>query len=182
MIQIRKGTFETNSSSTHSICISKAPVTAYPKRIIFTPGQFGWETDQVTDTASYLFTAILEICYGDEDMKKSYMDNITRILESHGVEAVFVEPKSRNSWDNYYIDHSDELNGFVKMLLKNDGDMLLRFLFSYDSCVYTGNDNSDDDTAMCWCAESTYYDYDAKEEKPHPGHDEEHFDYFFKGN
>ncbi len=57
MIQIRKGTFETNSSSTHSICISKEPVTKYPKSIHFYLGRYGWEQDTVVDTASYLYNS-----------------------------------------------------------------------------------------------------------------------------
>lgn len=41
MYQIRKGVFETNSSSTHSICISKTPVKNLPEFVRFVPGEYG---------------------------------------------------------------------------------------------------------------------------------------------
>ena len=56
--QIRSSVFETNSSSTHSIAISKAHVVA-GKYISFRIGEFGWENG-CADTADYLYTAILE--------------------------------------------------------------------------------------------------------------------------
>ena len=53
MRQIRQNTFETNSSSTHSICISKNPVVdVRNEHVYFGSGEFGWSTDTVTDTAS----------------------------------------------------------------------------------------------------------------------------------
>ena len=55
MKQIRTSVFETNSSSTHSIAISKKPVTI-GKYIYFGIGEFGWENDCV-NTADYLYTA-----------------------------------------------------------------------------------------------------------------------------
>lgn len=52
MIQIRKGVFETNSSSTHSICISKEKVNAKDvagKKVHFGLGDYGWEFTCVND-------------------------------------------------------------------------------------------------------------------------------------
>ena len=54
MIQIRSSVFETNSSSTHSIAISKKPVVA-GKYIRFCIGEFGW-ANGIADTADYLYT------------------------------------------------------------------------------------------------------------------------------
>ena len=59
-------------------------------------------------------------------------------------------------------------------------DLLIRYLFG-DSCIYTGNDNSDDEDNMCYCAEATIWG-DNYETIPNPNHDAEHYDYFFKGN
>ena len=56
MRQIRKGTFETNSSSTHSLAIPKDSVK-YPKSISFHLGEFGWGWEE-EDPADYLYTAI----------------------------------------------------------------------------------------------------------------------------
>ena len=53
---IRKNVFETNSSSTHSISISKLNDYILPKEINFTFGEFGWEFSKYTssfDKASY---------------------------------------------------------------------------------------------------------------------------------
>ena len=67
--QIRRSVYETNSSSTHAICISKN--NDYKKRdyIEFETGEFGWEWDTyetVHSKASYLITAILN-GYDKED-------------------------------------------------------------------------------------------------------------------
>ena len=72
MKQIRKNVFETNSSSTHSICISKAPATI-GKHISFHTGRYGWKYGCV-DTPSYLYTAIL--CQEEKDELLSKLKNI----------------------------------------------------------------------------------------------------------
>ena len=49
-----------------------------------------------------------------------------------------------------YIDHSYEAYDFAKALLDND-EMLLAYLLDSDSCVATGNDNSEFNCAQgCW--------------------------------
>lgn len=72
MINIRKGCFETNSSSTHSICISKLKDYKIPSALYFKLGEFGWESRVyfgARDLASYLYTALWEL-YGDTDIKQ----------------------------------------------------------------------------------------------------------------
>ena len=71
MIQIRAGVFETNSSSTHSIAISKKPVVI-GKSIRFGIGEFGWENDCV-DTADYLYTAILDMIQDATSDERQYL-------------------------------------------------------------------------------------------------------------
>lgn len=178
--QIRNSVFETNSSSTHSIAISKAPVTV-GKYIRFGIGEFGWENDCV-DTADYLYTAILDQYDADELLGK-----LKQILYNHSIEYEFEEPKYRTSqdgtckWLDYgYVDHSSETRAFIFAVL-NDEDLLMRYLFG-DSNVYTGNDNQDDRPSGCNIANETYYDWDANEEKPNPYHDPENYDYFYKSN
>jgi hypothetical protein len=180
MKQIRRNVFETNSSSTHSICISKKPVTI-GKCIHFYIGEYGWGNDCV-DTASYLYTAILE-----QDSCDELLDKLKRILDKYSIEYNFDEPIYHTSsdgeykWLEYgYIDHSDELQEFLSIILSNE-DMLMRYLFG-DSCVYTGNDNQDDDPSGCNIAEDTYYDWDKEAMVDNPYHDPENYDYFFKGN
>lgn len=176
MKQIRKGVFETNSSSTHSICISKAPVTP-GKFIHFYIGEYGWEVDE-RDAKDYLYTAILE--RGDW---KDTLQKLKDILDKYQIEYKFEEPewnKNGTYLENGYIDHSYEAQEFVDTVLA-DEDLLMRCLFG-DSTVYTGNDNDCEQDNMCWCAYSPITDYSTYKSIPNPNHDVEHYDYFFKGN
>ena len=59
--------------------------------------------------------------------------------------------------------------------------MLLRYLFE-DSHIYTGNDNSNENGDDCYEAFDTIWDDEKCEEVPNYKHDEERYDYFFKGN
>lgn len=140
-IKIRQGVFETNSSSTHSICITKSNQNiVLPKEIDFTTGSFGWENKIYSDPqskASYLYTAILELskyCMLD---KKPCIDFITETLYENNVICTFTEG------DYYYIDHCSELVDFVTLVCHSER-RLLRYLFSEESFIVTGNDNDDD--------------------------------------
>lgn len=180
--QIRNMVFETNSSSTHSIAISKKkPVIG--KYIRFGIGEFGWENDCV-NTADYLYTAILEQNEADELLKQ-----LKGILDNHSIEYQFEEPNYITSWDGTYkyldyghIDHSIETSEFIFAVL-NDEDLLMRCLFG-DSCVYTGNDNQECEPSRCNIADEIIWEYENGNyiEKPNPYHDSENYDYFYKGN
>lgn len=180
--QIRNMVFETNSSSTHSIAISKKkPVVG--KHIRFGIGEFGWENDCV-DTADYLYTAILEQNEADE-----LLDRLKEILDNYSIEYEFEEPSYHKSeygdykyLDYGYIDHSNETREFIFEVL-DDEDLLMRCLFG-DSCVYTGNDNQDCCPAGCNIADEVMWGYKNGKwiEEPNPHHDPENYDYFYKGN
>ena len=81
MIQIRKGVFETNSSSTHSIAIPKdcKPVNS----IRFNIGEFGWEWREA-DAADYLYTAIHYIADTESDAQEK-IERLKNILDEHGI-------------------------------------------------------------------------------------------------
>ena len=182
MRQIRNGVFETNSSSTHSICISKKPVECW-SFVRFRIGEYGWENACVSDTASYLYTAILYAYSYSEAEEK--IDKLKNILDKHSVSYVFEEPVYETSrWGTYlkygYIDHGYECTEFVEAVL-NDEDMLLRYLFG-DSCIYTGNDNQDNNPERHNIACEEYYDDDKDEYVTNPYHDTANYDYFYKGN
>ena len=170
MRQIRRNVFETNSSSTHSICISKAPVTI-GNFIRFTIGEYGWETRCVIDTPSYLYTAIHS--QGDSE---ELLERLKDILDSYHIKYEF-EEWTRESYG--YIDHGYDTREFIDAVL-NDEEMLMRYLFG-GSCIYTGNDNSCDHDHMCYAAYDTIWDDDYKK-IPNPNHDETKYNYFFKGN
>ena len=167
-ITVRNGVFETNSSSTHSIVISKKAVTEFPKSINFYQGDFGWEFEQYS-LPTYLYTAI---CNRDD-----YIEKLKSVLDKHNIEYTFDD-----SYEGY-IDHESELEDFLEAVF-SDEDLLLRCLLG-DSVVYTGNDNSgytEDDADGCMIAREEYYDSDKNEYVENPYHDESNYDYFFKGN
>lgn len=164
--QIRRGTFETNSSSTHSICITKNDSYNKPKAICFDFGEFGWECDEHSDTftkADYLYTGIYECC---NDLEiEIYKENIKNFLETDGIECIFKgegtpktyeydgKIKSYQSIDGY-VDHGNELKEFVNDVC-TDKDKMFRFLFSSESFIITGNDNDDEDVDI-----NVSYDHD----------------------
>lgn len=182
-MKIRKGTFETNSSSTHSIAISKnkinIPTGSY---INFRIGEYGWEENEY-NFPSYMYTSLLY----NNDVEG--LEKLKSILDKWEVRYNFQKPKwvywgdnqEEKYLDNGYIDHGSETFSIMREIL-NDEDLLARALFG-DSSVYTGNDNSSENDSMCRCADEYYYDWDDNEKKKlNPNHDSEHYDYFFKGN
>lgn len=185
MRQIRNNVFETNSSSMHSIAISKEPVAGFPESIYFYLGEYGWEFSDVSP-ASYLYTAIMTI-YDKKD-RDNKLNKLKSVLDSHGIKYKFETPKFySDGWlENGYIDHSGELSTFIETVL-SDEDMLMRLLFG-NSCVFTGNDNSDpEEQAYIKRWEKNIENYDWKtdavtvEENPYyMGKDD--YDWFYKGN
>lgn len=180
-VTIRKNTFETNSSSVHTICIAKEPANNFQgSKIFFELGDFGWAFESV-NRADYLYTAIMTSCKTEE-----YLDKLKAILDKNNITYGFMKPKyydNEHKWiENGGIDHSVELEDFLEAIM-NDEDMLLRFLFNDDSAVYTGNDNSDGywryETAFQGF-EYAYTDDDKRIDNPY--HNEDKFDYFIKGN
>lgn len=177
-IAIRKGVYETNSSSVHSICISKEPIlNVKGRKINFYLGEYGWEFRSV-NPANYLYTAIMDQCDSER-----LLDKLKVILDKNGVEYTF-EPtvNERGYLENGGIDHVGETEEFIDAVL-NDEDMLMRYLFGEESTVYTGNDNSDG----FWRYETAYQGFakaydDDDNYIDNPYHNEEKFDYFVKGN
>lgn len=146
--QIRRNVFETNSSSTHAICISNKSVAKedIPTFVKFNHGKFGWEfeeNDSISDRAAYLYQAICEVCYYDDKTKSEYMDSLRSALSKYGVTCEFDSyDKDDDSWEVGYIDHGSETREFVDSVMNSD-ERLIRYLFG-NSIIITGNDNSDD--------------------------------------
>ena len=191
MIQIRNSVFETNSSSTHSICIQKKPVDADYSYIVFNIGSYGWSEREV-NFGDYLYTAILCL---DPNGHDGYLSRLKSILDAHRIRYEFEWPEWRESnghrWlDNGYIDHYDMVAPLVEAVL-GDEDMLLRGLFGEDSVVYTGNDNEHwDEDCMCTVANEyfLYVDDDGNYKWvktgnwDHEYYDPDNYDYFYKSN
>ena len=193
MKQIRTGVFETNSSSVHSICISKNKDLEKHAEVYFGFGDYGWAEstlDTCAERASYLWTAIIS-CYGyNKDLSKieEIKNKITEMLNSEGIQCSFAKYKiKKSSYDNRdycdidgYIDHGYETIGFVNAVI-NDKNKLFLYLFSPDSVVYTGNDNMDFNYQTFGAADEYAYDKNDNEIS-NPYHDEEKYEYYYKGN
>lgn len=188
MIQIRSGVFETNSSSTHSICIQKKPVDIDYRSIDFYLGDYGWEVEEV-DFSNYLYTAIM--LDHRERVREHNIEKLKKILDSHHISYTFEKPEfdicSTGTYlRNGYIDHYYDLGNFIESVLNNE-DMLLRGLFGENSVVYTGNDNCDEDYSTFYVADPYMTVYDdngmlVDNYAPNPYHNEKEYDYFLKLN
>lgn len=152
MKQIRKGVFETNSSSTHSICIAKDAELTIPKSLHFSFGKFGWECDtlySVSEKASYLYTGLMA------NKRKDDVDKIIELLKDKGIDVTTEEPIYKkytyegNDGGEYidnggYVDHSNDMGYFLNAVCE-DESKLMNYLFSDLSFIITGNDNDDSD-------------------------------------
>lgn len=153
MRKIRKGVFETNSSSTHSICITKNMLlNDLRTHLDFRMQDFGWECEEYHDAetkANYLYTAL---CNTEEhELILALKDT----LNKNEITCTFEDPEDK-TWGGYkaYIDHySDLKNEFRNICL--DEESLMRYLFSKQSFIITGNDNDDTDVSI-----HVSYDYD----------------------
>ena len=135
MISIRKNVFETNSSSTHSLCITSNNILDEKvDHVNFTLGEFGWEHEKlesVYEKASYLYTGIVY-----NDLAAKLLPKLKSILDSNDIEYDFESEESKDC----YIDHAGELEDFLEDVCNDEGK-LMRFLFSSESFILTGNDN-----------------------------------------
>lgn len=148
MKQIRKGVFETNSSSTHSICIAKDVELTIPKSLYFSFGEFGWECRtlySVSEKASYLYTGLMN------NGRKKDVDKIIQLLKHKGIDVTAEEPLYKkytyddNDGGEYienggYVDHSGDMKDFLNAVCE-DENKLMSYLFSDLSFIITGNDN-----------------------------------------
>ena len=147
--QIRRSVYETNSSSTHAICIAKDGYEL-KDHIDFHTGEYGWECNEYGDLdnkASYLITAILSMDKESADEKLIQLEGILDENEiTYTIPELNVNSYAYGKEKHYYydigydyIDHAGELRSWLDDLL-SDSDKLFRYLFG-DSFIVTGNDN-----------------------------------------
>lgn len=143
MEQIRKGIFETNSSSIHSVCIPKKPKIEFPEKIVFKHTYFGYSSSAndhyktLEEKASYLWEALLylEDDYDriGEDLVQKYIKDF---LDRLGVKYEFVEDEDLiHGFDSRY--GSD--NFFEKVV--KDEEKLKAFLFDPESVANVMTDH-----------------------------------------
>lgn len=197
MIQIRDNVFETNSSSTHSLCISKEEFdkSLIPKYLnIRADEEFGWQQQTYytpEEKANYLFQTLYDCdCRAEIE---ALTEKINNIAQKYNIRVSFPKPE-KDEFGMYtggYVDHAGEAIPFVQELI-DDEDKLCRFLFNSDSRIYTGSDCVDEPDAACYVAEAAVnngyvwgYDENGNWNNTHhihPKYDPEHYEYFFKGN
>ena len=150
--QIRRGVFETNSSSVHVIAIAKNSSTTPKNNYYFSAGEFGWYGDGYIE--NYLYTAIIEKIKCKKGWNISSED-LLRELEPYKKAIRDAVPESSFDFDddnnnNCYIDHQsyDTANSLLDFIfnitddeITADRENLLMALNGSD--VWIGNDNDD---------------------------------------
>lgn len=142
---IRKGVFETNSSSSHSISLAAEDKdfildTIYPDQdgvIKLTGGEFGWDWFKHNDAQT-------KANYAAVDLGRSEL-LVEVIKEQTGAkEVLFLFTDDHNGPNWSYIDHDS--TGTTP----RDKQELRNFIFNKNSWLFGGNDNSE--------ADPTFYD------------------------
>lgn len=154
MINIRKGTFETNSSSTHSICVTHTNnLCPIPEKIEIDLDNygFGWEYEKYNTTEeklAYLLIGAMSGYKNDFVSTAKRLDKIVstikkwvKVVNIKGIEVVSYGDNMYFEPIEGYVDHRDELDELVGAMLENE-ELLKRYLFSDESFILTGNDNS----------------------------------------
>lgn len=177
--QVRKNVFETNSSSSHSLTLSQTDLVAQPFStavlragvLVLEKGEFGWEWRRYYDAetkAKYLFTQLFsdDIPQGGAaevtaELRESEhrFDMLCRVIKDHTGLDVQVVPGSEG-----YVDHESD---YVGMDLFQDEDKLKQFLFSPESALETGNDNSPAPSVIATDRGDEHY-YSARYREPKP--------------
>lgn len=143
-VQIRQGVFETNSSSTHAICIAKKHYfdkSKLPKKLVVPNYGFGWEPMKYRDPgakASYLFQTIDYVYWNSQDEQERCKKKIYDVLRQYGIECEF------ELGEESYIDHGgiEDMPRWINDMV-SDPDALMTYLFG-DAMIVTGNDNGDE--------------------------------------
>ena len=141
MKQIRKGVFETNSSSSHSITISdKGGWEEIKSNVIeIESGEYGWEFDTFTgfySKASYIYTYLINS--GDKDEIEWLRKIVKEYTNADKVIFEHEESEEEPRWGYGYIDHQ---SSDVPQEALVSEETLKAFLFNKHSFFETGNDN-----------------------------------------
>lgn len=161
--RIRKGVFETNSSSCHAVSISsnaKSYMHLYPSpkdnKIHVSFGEFGWGYERYRDPynkLSYLLTMIMENhCYEIKSMDEFYeleefeiLDELIR--DECDCEGIYLESDRcyyDEDWNYFhidgYIDHQSMYDSVIEFL-GNYGINMCDFIFDENVCLIIDNDN-----------------------------------------
>jgi len=144
--KIRRGVFETNSSSSHSISISSEVGLMDTLKlngdgdVELDGGEFGWDEESFNDAqikASYL-AIYSKIYYPDDEIGEDKLKDILSMViqEQTGCDRVIFAFTSENA----YIDHQS-IDSQTYHYLFEDPEQLRQFIFNPNSYLRTDNDN-----------------------------------------
>lgn len=140
MKQIRRGVFETNSSSMHSITIADKEglydtlAVQDDGTVVLHSGEFGWDEETFTDAATkaaYCWQTVME----NEGLLKMLKEVI---LTQTGAIFVTMLPDNDEYWPYGYIDHKS--SGIALDAFKSK-ETLREFIFNTNSELVIDNDN-----------------------------------------
>lgn len=149
IINRRSGTFETNSSSTHSICIASGEckdsfslvTNEFVKNgVVIEGGQFGWEVEDYWDAyskASYAITWI-EQYSTKRSIHKRMLKEV--IMEHTGADEVHFLCDV-DDWKSKYHSYIDHQSSYVCEDAFENKETLKQFIFNKNSMLHTDNDN-----------------------------------------
>lgn len=136
---IRRGVFETNSSSTHSISIASTEglldvltPDEHGNIYINGDGEYGWEVESYNNVGSKADYALI-----DQQSNPDRLEMLKRVIEQQtgGTVILNYEPSG-------YIDHQS--HGTTNEAFESE-ETLKTFLFSKNSWICTSNDNGGPD-------------------------------------
>ena len=153
MKKTRQQVFETNSSSTHSISISKLNdndildvlIPDEDGNIVLHGGEFGWELETYNDAqskASYAAIYVMQWAREDSENFKEILIDI--IKEQTGCNEVIFDFSSKYNDESgkewAYIDHQSVEDKDLHYMFE-DPSKLRNFIFNKQSVLETDNDN-----------------------------------------
>ena len=163
--QIRRGCFETNSSSMHSLTVRKEGVSGtlhvdeYENKVITHFGEFGWGYDYYTDPEnklSYLVTMLVEThgdCYSMEELCETEdFQKINNAIASYcHCDGILIDEKleqatsydgiKKYEWNEHegYVDHQSVES--IDSLLESYDCTIEEFIFDKGIALIIDNDN-----------------------------------------
>ena len=142
MKTIRQNCFETNSSSTHSLCIGTLENwdTIIPNEnneVILEGGEFGWQWEKFNDALTKA-----NYCALNQENNPERIEMLKEVIkeETNCSDVILAFSSDYNSSNWSYIDH--EGSGLTNECFKSK-ETLKQFIFNKNSWLYLGNDNSE---------------------------------------
>lgn len=137
-VKIRKGVFETNSSSSHSVSIADTDkqfvvdMGIIPDKygvVTISGGEFGWDWEKINDAGTKANYCAVYTSY-----KKSNREMLIDVIKEQTGALEVIIPE-----DCGYIDHQSNHTASEAFESK---ETLRNFIFNKNSWLFTGNDNS----------------------------------------